>query len=151
MCIRDRSCPTKRQSTAMLRVLVYGFPIGTLDTRSPLPRFTFKSARDELPVLHGRGFPITEDINTSDRGRATRRPRRLRSLPALCKQSSSRCLDMRQATSSAFKSVQLGQSAESRRSPGKFHGLSAVWATRRLGRGIVCAFFAHRRDSALSS
>lgn len=48
------------RSTAMLRVLVCGCPIGTLDTRSPLPRFTFKSARDELPVLHGRRFPITK-------------------------------------------------------------------------------------------
>jgi hypothetical protein len=39
----------------------YWLAIGTLDTRSPLPWFTFKSAHDELSVLHGRRFPITDD------------------------------------------------------------------------------------------
>jgi len=52
---------------------------------------------------------------------------------------------MRHATRSAFKGVQLGQSAETRRSPDKLHGLSAAWATRRRGREFIGAFIGHKR------
>jgi hypothetical protein len=55
----------------------------------------------------------------------------------------SRCLDVRPATSSAFKSIEVGQVAKARRYSGKPHDLSAAWAKRWSRRTFVRMFVAH--------
>ena len=44
--------------------------------------------------------------------------------------TSSRCLDVRQATSSTFKGIKVGQVLKSRRYSNEPHDLSAAWAKR---------------------
>jgi len=54
-----------------------------------------------------------------------------------------RCLDVRRATSSAFKGVKLRQVAKSRGYSSEPHDLSAAWAKRRPWRAFIKAFVAH--------
>jgi hypothetical protein len=58
---------------------------------------------------------------------------------------------MRNITRSTFKAMQVGQSAKPFCSSDEFHPLSAAWAKRRRGRGIVSLFVEHKhkRNSVL--
>jgi hypothetical protein len=64
--------------------------------------------------------------------------------------SDSRCLDVRQATSSAFKDIKVGQVPKSRRCSSEPHKLSAAWAMRRPWRVFTRVFVAHGRKRSLN-
>src|SRR6516225_8491320 len=53
------------------------------------------------------------------------------------------CLDVPYATSAAFKRIEGGQVAKSRRYSSEPHDLSAAWANRRPWRVFICLFVAH--------
>src|SRR6516225_9061019 len=58
-----------------------------------------------------------------------------------------RCLDMRHATSSAFKGVKVGEVAKSRRHSREPHDLSAAWAMRRCWRAFIRELVGHGQRS----
>ena len=60
-------------------------------------------------------------------------------------QGNGRWLDVRHATSSAFKAVKIGQFAKSRRYSSEPHDLSAGWAMRGCWRAFIRVFVTHDR------
>src|SRR5215469_5377854 len=54
-----------------------------------------------------------------------------------------RCLDMRQTTGLAFKRINVGQVAKSRRYSSEPHDLSACWAKRGLWRAFMRVLVRH--------
>jgi hypothetical protein len=61
-----------------------------------------------------------------------------------------RCLDVRNATRSAFKDIKVGQVPKSRRCSSEQHKLSAAWAMRRPWRVFTRVFVAHGRKRSLN-
>jgi hypothetical protein len=57
-----------------------------------------------------------------------------------------RRLDVRQAASSAFEDIKIGQIAKSRCYSVEPHDLSAAWAKRRPWRTFIKAFGSHRQS-----
>jgi hypothetical protein len=59
-------------------------------------------------------------------------------------------LNVRHATSSAFKGIKVGQVIKSRRYSSESHELSAAWAKRRPWGAFIRAFVAHGQKRSLS-
>ena len=61
-----------------------------------------------------------------------------------------RLVDVRHATSSAFKDIKVGQAPKSRRGSSEPHNLSAAWANRRPWHIFTRVFVVHGRKRSLN-